>query len=94
LPIGAPAPDQVEEAVVQFVQRVEHRDGKVGLGRPAADDCVLHNGLLDTLDSKERISEVATHFSANAAAIACTTTGVHPNFVINFCQILFDAETA
>ena len=37
--------DQVQEPVIQVVQRTERLDRKMGLPRPTADECFLHNRL-------------------------------------------------
>jgi len=74
------------------VQRAEHLDREMRLPRPAADECILHDASHGTKWSfKGRLLRIPEQMHRQLRA---ATPGRHANFVINFCQILFEAETA
>ena len=87
----SPRPDpRTDDSVAQ---RPENLGRQMRFLRPAADDCFLHGRLPRISILIRGLSDPARISPQIPRQIAPESLGKHANFVINFCQIVFEAET-
>jgi len=80
--------------MIQVAQRAERFSRQMRFLGPTADDCFLHDRLPTMFIFIRGLSDSRAFRRKYAGKYTPEPPGNHANFVINFCQILFDPGIA